>query len=83
MATFAYRSKGMLGGEVEVDGVDVSRAVSAVRITHEVGKIATVELDLPVVEMETSTPENTKVYVAAGVHHLLVQLGWTPPAEEA
>lgn len=69
-------------GQVVLDGRDISRAVRGLRLHAGVGELTTVELELPVVVVS----ELSGALVLAGledeVRELLVELGWTPPAEE-
>lgn len=81
-AKFSMRSNGPVDQVVEVDGRDISSAVSKVRISAAAGHVTEVELTLPIIELEAVGDDKAKVFLAAGCHDLLVQLGWTPPAEE-
>lgn len=65
-------------GTVEIDGVDVSRAVSSVRIHAEVGERPHVTLGLAL--HDVSTLSEARVLIPEDTAAALVALGWTPPA---
>ena len=75
-----YRQSSPVRQEVELDGKDISHLVRSVSIDAEAGHFPTVRLELAVFEMEFATGE-TRIHVAPGTADLLVDLGWTPPAE--
>jgi hypothetical protein len=79
---FAMRSAGSgYGATVELDGVDVSRAVSAVDIHAEASEDPP-RVVLHIVALASDIEAEAKVRLAPGTDDLLKQLGWTPPAED-
>ena len=76
-----YRQTNPVKQEVELDGVDISRLVRSVSIEAEAAHVPTVTLELAVFEMHSEIAA-ARIYVAPGTAELLVELGWTPPAEE-
>lgn len=65
-------------GTVELDGVDVSRAIRGVRIDATATELPQVTLDLAVFEIEVDA-ENSRVHVSDEAAALLVELGWQRP----
>lgn len=70
------------GHVVELDGVDVSRALLGLTLTVRAGDMPSVALDVIAEEIPTELAE-VRVYLPDATKELLVRLGWTPPAEEA
>lgn len=74
---------GLPGGtQVELDGVDVASAVTGLSLRIGVNDRPTAVVDVVLNELDTEL-ENPRVVVPDKTRALLVQLGWTPPAEEA
>jgi hypothetical protein len=71
------------GARVELDGRDISRALQGLSFTVDTRTLpyarAEVVLSLPVIDV--STVSEADVLIPQATHDLLVQLGWTPPAE--
>lgn len=71
------------GGQVvELDGVDVSRALLGLTLYLRGGEMPTAFLDVVAEEIPTELDE-VRAYLPEATKDLLVRLGWTPPAEEA
>jgi hypothetical protein len=71
------------GGQVvEVDGVDISRALIGLSLNIRAGDMPSVVLDVIVEEVPTQLDE-VRAYLPDATKELLVRLGWTPPVEEA
>jgi phage protein D len=74
---------GLPGGtQVELDGVDVASAVTGLSLRIGVNDRPTAVVDVVLHELDTEL-KNPRVVVPDKTRALLVQLGWTPPAEEA
>lgn len=70
------------GGQiVELDGVDISRALYGLSLTIRAGDMPSAVLDVVVEEIPTELDE-VRAYLPDATKELLVRLGWTPPAEE-
>lgn len=70
------------GQVVELDGVDISRALIGLSLNIKGGEMPTVTLDVIAEELPTQLDE-IRAYLPDATKELLVRLGWTPPAEEA
>ncbi|MFG3276236.1 hypothetical protein [Streptomyces luteogriseus] len=71
------------GGQVvELDGVDVSRALLGLTLYVRAGDMPSAVLDVIAEEIPTELDE-VRAYLPEATKDLLVRLGWTPPAEEA
>ncbi|MGW5616269.1 hypothetical protein [Streptomyces sp. NPDC003877] len=70
------------GGQVvELDGVDVSRALLGLTLYVRAGDLPTAVLDVIAEEIPAELDE-VRAYLPEATKDLLVRLGWTPPAEE-
>jgi len=70
------------GQAVELDGVDISRALIGLSLTVRAGDMPSVVLDVIAEEVPTQLDE-VRAYLPDATKDLLVRLGWTPPTEEA
>ncbi|MFJ9037470.1 hypothetical protein ACIRF8_12885 [Streptomyces sp. NPDC102406] len=70
------------GHLVELDGVDVSRALYGLTLTVAAGGPPTAVLNVVAKEIPTEL-DGVRAHLPDATRELLVQLGWTPPAEEA
>lgn len=70
------------GQVVELNGVDISRALLGLTLYVRAGEMPTAFLDVIAEEIPTELDE-VRAYLPEATRDLLVQLGWTPPAEEA
>lgn len=70
------------GQVIELDGVDISRAVIGLSLNIRAGEMPTVVLDVVAEELPTQLDE-VRAYLPDATKELLVRLGWTPPTEEA
>jgi hypothetical protein len=70
------------GHVVEVDGVDISRALLGLTLYVRAGDMPTAVLDVVAEEIPTEL-DDVRAYLPEATKDLLVRLGWTPPAEEA
>lgn len=75
------RDSGM-GHHVELDGHDIANSVLGMSLELKAGHETTATLHLVLDEIPTDTDE-VRAHLPDETHDLLVQLGWTPPAEEA
>lgn len=66
--------------DVIVDGLDISRSVSAVTIESKAGERSRVTLALPGTRPDVDV--DADVRVDAQTRELLIRLGWQPPAGE-
>lgn len=73
------RSDGGLRHAVEVDGVDVSKAITSATVWLNATEPASVSLEvsLPVLEILGAEAE---VIVSGDARDLLIAAGWTPPS---
>ncbi|MYV64447.1 hypothetical protein GT043_00380 [Streptomyces sp. SID2131] len=67
-------------GFIEVDGVDISKAVRAVRFDSVAGELPRVEVELGVYDV--STQAEAQVYVPEETEAALIAMGWTPPPSQ-
>ena len=67
-------------GTLELDGVDISNALSGFAVQQRAGHLAKVTLEPLVVEY-TGHHGEALVHIAPEARDLLISLGWTPPAE--
>ena len=65
---------------IELDGVDVSNLVHAVRVDHEARALPEVDLTLAVTRYAVAA--QARVRIDSASRDLLVALGWTPPRDE-
>lgn len=71
------------GGQVvELDGVDVSRALLGLTLRLRAGDMPTAVLDVIAEEIPTELAE-VRACLPEATKDLLIRLGWTPPVEEA
>lgn len=68
------------GWLVELDGHDISHALTGLRLSLDSGPVGEVRLDVIAEELETHS--DVIVLLPDATKDLLVRLGWTPPAEE-
>jgi hypothetical protein len=80
VSAFSFRSNGPGKGTVELDGKDISYAVSGFTYTAVVNDVGRLELQAPVVKGEIVDAE-VVVHISAETRELLTSLGWTPPSE--
>ncbi|HEX2657846.1 MAG TPA: hypothetical protein VHU40_06225 [Polyangia bacterium] len=74
---------GLPGGTtVELDGEDVTGALTGLSLQVGVGCRPTATLGLNVRDLSTEV-ENPRIVMTEKTRDLLARLGWTPPAEEA
>lgn len=66
-----------VGGHVQLDGVDISDGVYGITLKFKAGHLPNLELELPMIQTET----DANVIILDKTRDLLIQLGWTPPAE--
>lgn len=67
--------------QVVIDGVDVTRAVSGLRLdAWGEGRAVTVHLDMRMVEVASVDAHNVNVLVSVESTELLTGAGWVPPA---
>lgn len=69
------------GWIVELDGHEISHALTGLRLNLDTSPIGEVRLDVIAEEVQTHT--DVIVLLPEATKELLVRLGWTPPAEEA
>jgi len=62
-----------------LDGTNVADAVRGVNVIMCPRDFAQVELDLVVIDVSL-TLDQPQVMIPASTRHLLIELGWTPPA---
>jgi hypothetical protein len=67
---------------VQLDGEDISSALTGMRLHLAAGSVPTATLELALWEAPTEL-DAVRVMVPDETRELLVRLGWTPPAEEA
>jgi len=62
-----------------LDGVNVADAVRGVNVIMRAQDLPQVELDLVVVDVSLNL-DQPQIMIPASTRHLLIELGWTPPA---
>ena len=82
MAKIKIWSAGGYKQGVELDGEDISRAIRGINFSMEAGHLASVQLDLLVVEMDADS-ENAHVWMPDETRDLLIWFGWRPPKGDA
>lgn len=70
-----------LGAKLELDGVDISSAVSGVQVDMRPGQLPEVNLDVVGADSGFEL-DVARVVVSSTSSDVLVQLGWTPPADK-
>lgn len=68
------------GGTVEIDGHDISAAITAVRVDAEASRMPRVTVD--VASFSTTIDGTATIGIPQRTHDALVALGWTPPGGE-
>jgi hypothetical protein len=68
---------------IEVNGHDISNAVSGMDLRLRPGEIPELNLDLRVLDVSSVDSAEVEVFIPSQVHDALVKLGWSPPQEEA
>jgi hypothetical protein len=64
---------------IKVDGVNVADSVQGVRVNLGYDHLPQVELDLVVVDVSLDL-DHSQVFIPPSARHLLIEMGWTPPA---
>lgn len=81
MSTFKFSAKSLLDQSIEVDGNDISKAVTGLTIHAQAGDITRVELQMVVIRDGDIEAENAQVYISQPTVDALIALGWKPPEE--
>lgn len=64
---------------IKLDGVNVADSVQGVNVRLHVSELPQVELDLAIIDVSLNLGQ-PQVMIPASTRHLLIELGWTPPA---
>jgi hypothetical protein len=65
---------------ITIDGHDITKAARGVTIHSQVNQIATIVVDMPVIET-TRVSGEAKLIIDPAVRETLIRWGWTPPAD--
>ncbi|MDF6043241.1 hypothetical protein LRD69_14000 [Streptomyces sp. JH14] len=67
---------------LKIDGHDISQGATGLTLTMGcAGTLPQLEVDLQLIDVSTVGSIEAEVILGAGVHDVLVALGWTPPAD--
>ena len=69
-------------GAILLDGVNIARGLAGFTVTADAHQPTQVTLDIHAVDVTRMVSEDTEVLLPKATRELLIQLGWTPPAEE-
>jgi len=64
---------------IKLDGVNVADSVTGVKVNMGVDQLPEIELDLVVIDVSLDLG-HPQILIPASTRHLLIELGWTPPA---
>jgi hypothetical protein len=64
---------------IMLDGVNVADSVRGVNIALSADSLPKVELDLAIIDVSLDLG-HPQIFIPAATRHLLIELGWTPPA---
>jgi hypothetical protein len=81
--TVTTNADGVGRHRVEVDGHDISKAVSKATLWLSGGEPPELDLELRVFESQRIEAAEAEITIPAETHDALVALGWTPPAVKA
>jgi len=82
VSQFSFRADRVGGGRVELDGVDISHAVSGLTYIAASNDIGRLELRVPIIKGEI-TAEEVVVHIPSETREFLISLGWAPPAAQS
>jgi hypothetical protein len=64
---------------IMLDGVNVADSVRGVNVVMRPDCLPAVELDLAIIDVSMDL-QHPQILIPASTRHLLIELGWTPPA---